>query len=199
MLNSPPHRTNRNFVKNRRDLARVLVVVFSCSFAGAQTNLTATNQLQIDSNAVNSEVAHAQEIEKIRQACIENRRMICGKILKIEADGLVIDSGYTNLARYPLNRSWLVPGTAVAARATNVIEGRQTDSVCMGLVFLTDLPKTPRPGLYDYVNLEAFPTGQYTYTSVGELQRTVRRFSCKLSKAVEWELQERRKQYSQPK
>jgi len=180
-------------------LGVVLAFVFSVSFAGAQTNLTGTNRLQIDSNAVNSDVARAQDIEKTRQACIENRRMICGKILKIQTDGLVIDSGYTNLTRYPLNRSWLVPGTALATRATNVIEGRQPDSVCMGLVFLTDLPKTPRPRLYDYVDLEAFPMGQSMYTSVGDVQRSIRKFSCKLAKALEWNLQNRQKQYTQPK
>ena len=181
----------------RQVFAPVLAAVFLCSFVGAQTNLTATNQLQAHSNAINQEVARAQEIEKVRQACIENRRMICGKIIKIQSDGLVIDSGYTNLTRYPLNRSWLVPGTAVAARATNVIEGRQPDSICMGLVFLTDLPRStgPKPKLYAFVNLEAFPMGQYTYSSVGDLQRTVRRFSCKLTKAVEWELQ---RENSQP-
>jgi len=177
----------------------VLAFVFSGSLASAQPNLTVTNRLQSDSNAINQDLARAQEIEKIRQACIQSRRMICGKILKIQPDGLVIDSGYTNLTRYPLNRSWLVPGTALAAHATNVIEGRQPDSVCMGLVFLTDLPKTPKPGLYDYVSLEAFPMGQHTYASVGRLQRTVRRFSCNLARAVEWELRADQKQDAQSK
>lgn len=199
MLNLPPHRTNNRLIDRCRVSGSVLLVFFSCSFAGAQTNLIATNRVQTNSNTVNQEIARAQEIEKIRQACIQNRRMICGKILKIQPDGLVIDSGYTNLTRYPLNRSWLVPGAALAARATNVIEGRQPDSVCIGLVFLTDLPKGPKPKLYDYVDLEAFPTGQYTYKSVGELQRTIRKFSCKLTKAVEWELQGRQKQNIQPK
>ena len=166
----------------------MLAFAFAGWSAGAQTNLTISNRFQTDTNPVSSEVARALEIEKIRQTCIQNRRMISGKILKIQPDGLVIDSGYTNLARDPLNHSWLIPGVAVATRATNVIEGHQPDSICMGLVFLTDLPKKPKAKVYDFVNLEAFPTGYYTYSSVGELQRTVRRFSCKLTKAVEWEL-----------
>lgn len=150
---------------------------------------------------MNQDVAFAQQVEKIRIQCIVNRRMICGKILKIEPDGLVIDSGYTNLTRYPLNRSWLVPGAAVAARATNVIEGIQPDSICIGRVFLTDLPRITgaKPKLYDYVNLEAFPMGKYTYNSVGDLQRTVRKFSTKLPKAVEWQLQQNQKQNPPPK
>jgi len=150
---------------------------------------------------MNRDLANAQLIEQIRMECIQNRRLICGKILKIQPDGLVIDSGYTNLARAPLNRSWLVPGTVVASRATNVIEGHLADSICIGQVFLTDLPKIkgPKPKLYDYVNLEAFPMGRYSYNSVGDLQRTVRRFSTKLPKAVEWQLQQTQIQNPQAK
>jgi hypothetical protein len=178
--------------------------VFAALVAGAQTISpdTYTNAAEQSGTAqMNPDVAYAQQVEKIRQECIQNRRMISGKILKIQPDGLVIDSGYTNLARYPLNRSWLVPGTAVAARATNVIEGNQPDSICMGQVFLTDLPRITgtKPKVYDYVNLEAFPIGQYIYNSVGDFQRRVRKFSTKLPKAVEWQLRQNQKQNPQPK
>jgi hypothetical protein len=162
--------------------AAVALLFFLAGFAAsAQTNGVAAS-----SNAV----LNALHVEKIRQECIENRRLIAGKILQIQPDGLVIDSGYTNLDRYPLNRFWLVPGTAIAARATNVIEAKQPDSVCIGLVFLTDLPPTAghTPRLYDYVHLEAFPMGQYTYNSVGDVRRAIRRFSTKLPRAIEWQL-----------
>jgi len=141
-------------------------------------------------------LAEVQRVEQIRAACIESRRRICGKILKITPEGLVIDSGYTNLMRYPLNRSWLVPGTAEATRATNLLEANQPGSVCLGLVFLTEIPRKAgaKPRLYDYVNLEAFPAGQYTWTSVGDVQRTLRRFSTKIEKAIEWRLEEIEKQ-----
>ena len=74
-------------------------------------------------------------MEELRARCIENRRIICGKILKILPDGIVVDSGYTNLMRAPLNQSWLIPGTAMAERATNIVEGAAPDSVCVGQVF----------------------------------------------------------------
>ncbi|MDB6023649.1 MAG: hypothetical protein JWQ04_3506 [Pedosphaera sp.] len=137
-------------------------------------------------------------IEEIRAACIQNRRLICGKILKILPDGLVVDSGYGSLMRAPLNNSWLVPGAVVAARDTSVVESNNPDSMCIGLVFLTDLPKSrdAKPKLYDYVTLEGFPVGQYTYTSVGDLRRTVRKFSCKLANAVKWKFEESEKQGS---
>ena len=133
--------------------------------------------------------------------CIQNRRMICGKILKVLPDGLVVDSGYTNLMRAPLNRSWLIPGAAVATRATNLVEASQPDAVCIGLVFLTDLPKSPgaKPKIYDYVNIEGFPVGQYTYTSVGTIQRTVREFTHKLDKAVQWNFDQSEGQNAPPK
>lgn len=191
-------------LSRRNHIGFVLPLVFAVSMAGAQTNsLESSTNVAVQSGAtqVNPDVAFAQHVEKIRQGCILNRRMICGKILKIVPEGLVIDSGYTNLARDPLNRSWLMPGTVVAARARNVIEGSQPDSICIGQVFLTDVPGIagPIPKLYDYVSLEAFPIGQYTYHSVGDLQRTVRKFSTKLAKAVEWQLQQSEKQNPQLK
>jgi hypothetical protein len=130
--------------------------------------------------------AFEQATEKIRADCIHGRRIICGRIEKILPDGLVIDSGYTNLMRSPLDKSWLVPGTAQAVRESNLIEGNEPGCVCVGLVFLTDVPKSrsAKPKLYDYVVILAYPTGQYTYTSVGTIRRTVRRFSAALTNAI---------------
>lgn len=130
--------------------------------------------------------------------CIRARRIICGKIMKVLPDGLVVESGYTNLMRAPLNKSWFIPGTVVATRPAGLIETDQPDAVCVGLVFLADLPKSrgkpKKPKLYDYVNLEAFPLGVYTYTSVGAVQHTVRRFTAKLSNAAEWNFKQSEQQ-----
>jgi hypothetical protein len=132
-----------------------------------------------------------QHIEAIRADCIQKRRIVCGRILKVLQDGFIVDSGYTNLMRDPLKRSWLVPGTAIAARATNILEEDHPDSVCIGLIFLTDTPKSRRlkAKQYDYVLIVAYPTGQYTYTSIGAIRRTVRRFSANLHRAVGFNLQ----------
>ena len=138
----------------------------------------------------NRGLSMGQRVEKARWDCIQSRRIICGKILKVLPDGFVIDSGYTNLLRVPLNRSWLAPGTVEARRAANLVEGNQANSVCVGLVFLADPPKKPVARMYDYVNLTGYPTGEYTYTSVGDVRRTVRRFSTKLQNAVQWKLDE---------
>ena len=132
-----------------------------------------------------------QQAEQMRIACINGRRSICGKVLKILPDGLVIECGYTNLMRSPLNRSWLVPGTVTASRAPNLLESNEPGSICAGLVVLTNLPKSRRVKVknYDYVIIEAYPAGHYTYASVGNLQRTVRRFSASLETAVKLNLQ----------
>src|SRR5690348_7863470 len=44
--------------------------------------------------------------EQIRTECIKGRRLICGKVLKVFHDGLVVESGYTDLVRPPLTESW---------------------------------------------------------------------------------------------
>jgi hypothetical protein len=161
-----------------------VVIVFFAASLFAQTNPPPT-----PTSSTNENLAVLQHVEVLRARCIDNRRIICGKILKILPDGIVVDSGYTNLIRAPLNQSWLIPGTASAERATNVVEMSTPDAICVGQVFLTDLPKPPRgmkPRVFDYVILEGFPMGKYTYTSVANVEHTVREFSTKVTTAIRW-------------
>lgn len=175
----------------------MVLLVFAALTAAAQSNPTgvtngtgassspATQSVQ---SQTNQSLFTPERIQEARVACIQSRRCICGRILKIFPDGLVIDSGYTNLLRAPLNHSWLVPGTVTASRAPGLVEGNEPDSVCIGLVFLTDVPKArrfkPKPKLYDYVIIQGYPAGERTYTSVGTVQRTVRRFTTILNRSV---------------
>jgi hypothetical protein len=136
------------------------------------------------------ELSPAGRYENTRLSCIQFRRIICGRIMKVLPDGWVVESGYTNLMRSPLNKSWLIPGTVAATLPANLVEEKEPDAICVGLVFLADLPKghgkPKKPKLYDYVNVEGFPIGLYTYTSVGSVHRTVRRFTTKLAVATQW-------------
>lgn len=133
--------------------------------------------------------------EAIRSNCIQNRRYVCGRILEILPEGMVVDSGYSDLLKPPLNKSWLVPGTAVVKRAPHLVESKEPDSVCVGLVFVTDTPKSRRvkPKQFDYLVAHAYPAGSFTFTSVGQIRRTLRRYSLGLETAVRLTLQ------SQPK
>jgi hypothetical protein len=105
-----------------------------------------------------------------------------------------VESGYTNLMRKELDGAWLLPGTVVASGVKNLVESQQPDSPCVGTVFLTDLPR-PRGGgkvkvnAYEYVVLRGYPAGHYTFSSVGGIQRTVRRFSTGLETAIKLTLQ----------
>lgn len=130
--------------------------------------------------------SYDQVIAKIRDDCIQGRRTICGRILKVLPEGLVVESGYPSLMRPAVGRSWLLPGTIQAPREPNLVEAREPGGIGVGLVFLTDFPRSrsAKPKPYDYVVLEAYPAGNHTYTSVGTLQRTVRSFSANLQTAV---------------
>ncbi len=123
--------------------------------------------------------------EKIRQDCIAGRRIICGRILKILPEGLVVESGYPSLRR-PSLHGWLIPGTVAAGRDATLVEGREPDALCVGLVLLTDYPKSRRlkPKPFDYVVIEGFPAGSFDYESAGGVRRVVRRFSGMLENAV---------------
>jgi hypothetical protein len=163
---------------------KTAVLIFSIALAAvAQTNFAGGNA---GSNTPESYQAAALRAEKIRADCIANRRIICGKILKVLPGGLVVDSGYTDLLRPALSSSWLVSGSVVANRPADLIESALPGSPCVGRVFITDLPRLrgAKPKPYDYVVLLGYPAGQATYTSVGTVQKTVRRFSANLAKAV---------------
>ena len=135
-----------------------------------------------------------QLVEATRAACIEGRRFICGKVLQVEKDGLVVDSGYTALLEPPFNRSWVVRGNVSVVRDAALIEGKSAGSPCAGLVFLTDLPKKPTAKLYDYVTIQAYPAGQYDYEPVPGVKKTIRKFASRLSSAVKLTLERREKQ-----
>lgn len=161
--------------------------------AFGQTNKLLQNSSNVnqqdDSIAIktNLDFSYSQRMEKFRNTCIDGRRSICGKILQVFPGGLVVESGYTNLLREPLTSSWLVSGAVTASRAPNLIEANTPGSACIGIVYLTDLPKSKKlkPKQYDYVIIEGYPAGHFTYTSLEPVQKTVRRFSAQLSKAVE--------------
>jgi hypothetical protein len=176
-----------------------VITIFVCLLLPL-TRLAA--QQVVDSSASNSDSPAAPisvstnqtftyaEVQAARAQCIESRRIICGRILKVLPGGLVVDSGYTSLMRPELEKSWLIPSTVVTSKEPNLVEKDVPDSPCAGMVYLTDLPKsrrvTPKP--YDYVVLEGFTDGEYTYTSVGTIQHTVRQFTCSLPTSVRYRL-----------
>ncbi len=157
-----------------------LAVLWSaaCSCAAGETNATGNTP-----GLENHQLATQRQSEQLRAQCIAGRRSISGKILRVFPDGILVESGYTNLARAPLTKSWLIPGTVTAARGENLVETREPGAMCIGTVLLTDLPRG-KPRQYDYVVIAGYPTGEFTYTSVGSVRKTVRRFSANLDKAV---------------
>ena len=161
---------------NRFCLACV-AMLFVCALASAQTN---TNNL-------------AKRPEDVHAACVEGRRYVCGKVLQILPDGLVVDSGYAELLKPPFNRSWVVQRQATVQRDPAAVEQNRPDAICIGTVFLTATPKKPAVELYDYVVLHAYPAGSRTYDPVPGISKTVRRFSGSLERAVELNLQSARK------
>ena len=165
----------------RRFIVAVLAAAALAFDACAQTN----SPTAVDSAALDKAGREAiARREHVRVQCLEGRRSICGKIMRVLPGGLVIDCGYTNLVRGALTKSWLVPGSAVASRAENLVEENEPGAVCVGTIYLTDLPPRGKPHQYDYVILAGFPVDDYTYHTVGTIQKTVRHFSANLDKAV---------------
>ena len=133
--------------------------------------------------------AQAERAEQIRVSCIASRRLICGRVLEVATNGLVVDSGYVDLLRPPLGQSWLIPGSASASRDPNRLELNQPASPCVGLVFLTDIPKRPKPKKYDYVVIIGYPAGEYVYRPLPQVEKPIRKFAAGLATAVRLKLQ----------
>lgn len=166
----------------------IAAIMFAAFSVSAQDKDFAGTNAAAATVATNPPPSAVQRAEQIRAECIQGRRIICGKILKVLPDGLVVESGYTGLLHPPLNKSWLISGSVTASRPVNLVESRAPGSVCVGVVFLTNIPRlrgtSAKPRRYDYVSLLGYPAGQYTYASVGTVKKTVRRFSANLVKAV---------------
>jgi hypothetical protein len=166
-------------------MIRVLAVVIGLlTFAGTFFAAAQTNAPQTSSALSTNHSSMQQRSEQMRAVCLAGRRSICGKILRIFPNGILVESGYTNLLREPLTRSWLVPGTVPAERAEHLVESREPGALCVGTVFLSDLPRG-KPKQYDYVIICGYPAGEFSYTSVGTVRKTVRRFSANVDKAVQ--------------
>jgi hypothetical protein len=133
--------------------------------------------------------AKAERAEQIRSNCIANRRLICGRVLEVATNGLVVDSGYADLLRPPLGQSWVIPGSVSASRDPNRLELNQPASLCLGPVFLTDVPRRPKPRKYDFIVLIAYPAGQYTYQPLPGVEKPLRKFAGGLATAVRLQLQ----------
>jgi len=154
-------------------------------------------QTERDVVNVNEQTNHAataaERSDQIRNACIKGRRVICGKVIKILHDGLVVDSGYTELTKSPFNKSWVVDSGASVSRDAKTLEVNEPGAACIGIVFLTDIPKRPAAKLYDYVVIQGYPVGSHTYTSVPGVQKTVRSFSAGLDTAIRMNLEAEQK------
>ena len=159
---------------------KLFILFFLVLPALAQTNV---------SSSTNQVPARAQNAAEIRTACINGRRCVCGKIIKIVPEGLIVDSGYTALMEPPFTQSWVIPGGALVNRDAKLLERNESASPCIGTVLLTDFPRRPAVKLYDYVLLQAYPAGQYLYTPVPGVQKPIRKFAGGLDTAVKLNLQ----------
>ena len=111
------------------------------------------------------------------------------RVLQINRSGLVVDSGYTGLLQPPLNRSWVTRGNVVPTRPAALVEGAAPDSVAVGLILLTDVPRRPAVHPYDYVALIGYPAGRCDYTPAPGVTNTIRRFAGGLETAIRLNLQ----------
>jgi uncharacterized repeat protein (TIGR03806 family) len=135
----------------------------------------------------------AIRVEQIRNACIQGRRHVCGRVLEVVKGGLVIDSGYPTLLQPPLNHSWVTRASAAPVKPAAQVEANMPDCMAIGLVFLTDLPRRPVPHQYDYVALNGYPCGQYEYVPVAGVHKTIRKFAGGLETAVRLNLEMEKK------
>jgi len=172
---------------------RVLLLSMLAGFiAAAETNSTSpSNNLaspRINGQQQAGAVGPGASSEEIRTRCIEGRSYIAGRVLQVNTNGIVVESGYSKLLSPPFNRSWLVSGTVSMNRDASAVEENKPDAICAGLVFLTNIPKRPAVKNYDFVVIHGYPAGKYVYVPVAGVEKTIRRFSASLDRAVDLNL-----------
>lgn len=159
------------------------LIIFSAALsADGQTNIPPS------AHQPNQTSPRGQRVTDARAACVNGRRCICGKVIKIVSEGLVVESGYTALMEPPFTGSWVIPSGALVNRDPKLIERDEPASPCIGTVLLTDFPKRPAVKLYDYVLLQGYPAGEYLYTPVQGVQKEIRKFAGGLDTAVKLKL-----------
>jgi len=159
----------------------LMLMMFSAGLpVVAQTNVTSLAN-ESNQTAVRDRDQRAADI---RAACINGRRCVCGKVIKIVPEGLIVESGYTALMEPPFTGAWVIPGGALVNRDSKLIERSEPASPCIGTVLLTDFPKRPAVKLYDYVLLQAYPAGEYLYIPVPGVEKQIRKFAGGLDTAV---------------
>lgn len=166
----------------------LLLMMFSVRLpVPAQTNVAiSTSDDQTNQTVVRDRDQRAADI---RAACINGRRCVCGKVIEIVPDGLVVESGYTALMQAPFTGSWVIPSGALVHRDSKLIERDEPASACIGTVLLTDFPKRPAVKLYDYVLLQGYPAGEYLYIPVPGVEKQIRKFAGGLDTAVKIKLE----------
>jgi hypothetical protein len=164
--------------------------------APAQTNLASVPACAGELTCATNGAAHeaserrrAQRAEQIRTACLQGERHICGRVLQVLPKGLVVESGFTNLLDPHFRQLWRVPGTADIPRHLAPVELDAPGAPCVGLVYLTDLPKRPAVKLYDYVTIRAYPAGEHAYVPITGVAKSIRQFAVRLSTAVRLNLE----------
>lgn len=164
----------------------LLVILAGCAHDNtpARTSALAPAKTAATPGSFAPKIATAEQAERIRTDCINGRRLICGKVLKVLPDGLVVDSGYTDLLRPPLTQSWVISGTVSARRNPTVLELKTPGTPCVGWIFLTDIPKRQKVKNFDYVVMMGYPAGTYVYTPAPNVKKTIRKFSAGLDTAV---------------
>ena len=175
-----------------------IVALLGVLGASADTNLAPVTNRTVPTALIESPIparrepveAPAVRAEKVRTECVEGRRFVCGRVLAVSAAGLVVDSGYSALLNPPFNQSWVVRRNASVSRDSAAVEEKRPDAMCIGQVFLSDIPKRPEVKVYDYVVLHAYPAGQEIYRPVPGIEKKLRRFSASLERAVKWKLED---------
>ena len=166
-----------------------LLLSLAAFTAGAEPGLVTSSNTPASAGSTSVSTATPlnadQCAEQIRNRCIAGRRFIAGRVVQVTPDGLVVDSGYSQLLSPPFNHAWVVRATASVARDPHPVEAKKPDAVCVGLVFLSNIPKRPAVKAYDYVVLHGYPAGDYAYVPVPGVKKIIRHFSASLERAVE--------------
>lgn len=127
----------------------------------------------------NKAAADAQASEKRRKIIDASKMVVTGKLIQKLDNGLLVESG-SERERRTITRVMHMPG-----RMVRLYDPKTELQIYDGLCLLTDYPDQAKVVDDDVVHAIAYPNGEYSYTTVNESSKTIRKFTCNLNAVSE--------------
>jgi hypothetical protein len=125
------------------------------------------------------------QVEVLRNRVFQTCRIVWGRVVQKLPGGLLVDSGEEPVPEALKSEpEFEAHGNMTTTHKTEGDEAKEPGAQCKGLVFLADYPDYGPAVVGDYVQILVYRMGDYIYRPAFGGQKTVRKFTADLDKAI---------------